>query len=211
MKKLKELKVFKIIQSSSLLRSILGLTLIGLAIVIIGLALLWIYMPDGATLSDTISGWGINLERLLQYGYPGLFVITLVAGTFIPAGSPILVGMAGMLGMEKIPTVICAGFGYTIGIHIDYFLAKALGKPFVIKRMGEDTYNEITDWWNKWGFILLVIFAIWPGSPLDLIALICGLFRFKLRYFIPIVLCNSFWSSYFFVYIGSSVASVFGW
>lgn len=211
MKMQKDFKVFKALKSSNLLRSIVILTLIGLAIVIIGLALLWMYMPDGATLSDTISGWGINFERLLQYGYPGLFVITLIAGTFIPIGSPIAIGMAGMLGMERIPTIICAGFGYTIGIHIDYFLARALGKPFVVKRMTEKTYNEITTWWNRWGFALLIIFAVWPGSPLDLIALICGLFKFKLRYFVPIVLCNSFWSSYFFVYIGSSVASVFGW
>jgi len=209
--RLKELKVFKVIQSSRLLKSILILTLIGLAIVVIGLTLLWIFMPEGTTIADSVSGLGINFEKLLEYGYPGLFLITLIAGTFIPAGSPIAIGMAGMLGMDRIPTVLCAGFGYTIGIHIDYFLARALGEPFVIKRMTEETYNEITKWWNKWGFVLLLIFVVWPGSPLDLIALICGLFRFRLRYFVPIVLCNSFWSSYFFVYIGSSVAAVFGW
>lgn len=211
MNRLKELKVFKVIQSSRLLKSILILTLIGLAIVVIGLTLLWIFMPEGTTIADSVSGLGINFEKLLEYGYPGLFLITLIAGTFIPAGSPIAIGMAGMLGMDRIPTVLCAGFGYTIGIHIDYFLARALGEPFVIKRMTEETYNEITKWWNKWGFVLLLIFVVWPGSPLDLIALICGLFRFRLRYFVPIVLCNSFWSSYFFVYIGSSVAAVFGW
>ncbi|RZN64549.1 MAG: hypothetical protein EF806_04200 [Candidatus Methanoliparum thermophilum] len=211
MKRFKELKIFKVMQSNKLLRSILILTLIGLVIVVIGLILLWVFMPEGATISDSISSLGIDFERLLQYGYPGLFLITLIAGTFIPMGSPIAIGMAGMLGMEKIPTVFCAGFGYTIGIHIDYFLAKLLGEPFVIKRVSEETYNEITNWWNKWGFALLIIFAIWPGSPLDLVALICGLFRFRLCYFTPIVLFNSFWGSYFFVYIGLSVASIFGW
>jgi len=151
-----------------------------------------------------------DVSNFLKYGYIGIFIITVFGGTFFPVGSPAVVAAAGLLGMPKIPVVIIASLGYTIGTCINYLLAYEFGIHYVKRKIGEETYKDLVVWWNKWGIILVVLFALVPIFPFNLLALLCGLFRFNILYFILINFGSNLLNSFIFVYIGSSAASWIG-
>ncbi len=162
-----------------------------------------IYIPTGIISSLDLSGF-------LDYGYIGLFVITFFGGTFFPAGSPAVVAAAGVIGMNKTTVAFVSAAGYTLGTMVNYAFAYWLGIHYVQKKIGKEVYKEIVGWWNKWGTILLIIFALIPILPFSYLALLCGLFRYNIVYFILINFGSNLLNSYLFVYLGSSAASWIG-
>ena len=170
---------------------------------VILLILAKLYLPSGLLTTIDVSGF-------LEYGYFGIFIITLLGGTFFPVGSPVVVATAGALGLPKMPVVIIASLGYTIGVCINYFLAYEFGTRYVQKRIGKEVYEDLSEWWNKRGLILVILFALFPILPFNLLALLCGIFRFNILYFIMINFGSNLLNSYIFVYLGSSAASWIG-
>jgi len=136
------------------------------------------------------------------YGYFGLFLITFLGGTVIPLGSPVAVATAALLGMSKFLIILISSFGYTLGTLVNYYLAHKFGISYIKKKISEDVYEEIVNWWNRWGILLVILFALFPILPFELIALLCGLFRFNLPLFIVINFGSNLINSYVFVYIG---------
>ncbi len=162
-----------------------------------------IYLPAGLISSIDLSGF-------MNYGYWGLFIITFLGGTFFPAGSPAMVAAAGVIGMDKTIVALVAATGYTLGTMVNYAFAYWLGIHYVRKKIGKEVYEEIVGWWNEWGTILLITFALIPILPFNYLALLCGLFRYNILYFILINFGSNLLNSYIFVYLGSSAASWIG-
>jgi len=61
--------------------------------------------------------------------------MTIIAGTIIPIGSPVIVAAANTFGLPVIPLAVVATVGFTIGITINYYVAYFLGRPYVIKKV----------------------------------------------------------------------------
>lgn len=107
--------------------------------------------------------------------------------------------------MAKISLIIIAAVGYTIGVTINYFLAKILGRSYVEKKLSKKRYEIIVRWWNKWGILLLIAFAFLPILPFNILALLCGLFNVRLSYFLLINFAGDFFNSYLFVFLGKGI------
>lgn len=190
-------------ETKKLFKTTIIISFIFIIFCVVLLFLAKLYLPAGLLSS-------VDISNFLKYGYLGLFIITLLGGTFFPVGSPAIVATAGAIGMPKIPVVIIASVGYTIGICINYLLAYGFGIHYVQKKIGREVYEDLSDWWNKWGTILVISFALFPILPFNLLALLCGLFRFNILYFILINFGSNLLNSYIFVYIGSSAATWIG-
>ena len=121
---------------------------------------------------------------VLQGGLPGIFFITMLAGTLLPMGSPGLVVAAALFGLPKIPLIIVATTGFTIGLLINYVLAYYLGRPYVTKRLSAQRIEEIARTWNKWGWILYTIFGLIPVLPVEVLSFVYGLFKTRLDMFV---------------------------
>jgi len=119
-----------------------------------------------------------------NYGFMGIFLITVLAGTLIPMGSPALVVAAALLGLPKIPLILASTSGFTVGMMTNYALAYYLGRPFVMKRTAEGKFMEITRLWGKFGWILYAIFGLIPVLPVELLSLICGMVKARLGTFL---------------------------
>jgi len=119
-----------------------------------------------------------------NYGLVGIFLITILAGTLIPVGSPALVVASALLGLPKIPLILASTSGFTIGMMTNYALAYYLGRPFVMKRISEGRFMEITRLWNRYGWILYTIFGLIPVLPVELLSLVCGTVRARFRTFL---------------------------
>ncbi|MEM1991800.1 MAG: VTT domain-containing protein [Nitrososphaerota archaeon] len=143
---------------------------------------------------------------VMKYGLAGIFIVTILAGTIVPVGSPALVVAAASFGVHPVPLTIVATTGFTVGMIINYVLAYGLGRPFVIKKLGMERLEEISALWNRWGWIIYVLFGIIPVLPVEFLALFCGLIkaqfgRFIVLSFIPRLIVFAF-LSYFGTQLG---------
>ncbi|MEM2522438.1 MAG: VTT domain-containing protein [Candidatus Bathyarchaeia archaeon] len=118
-----------------------------------------------------------------EYGLLGIFLATILAGTIVPLGSPALVVTAASFGLHPVPLALTATAGFTIGMLTNYALACSLGRPYVMKKVGEERLEEISFLWRKWGWILYVIFGLTPVLPVELLSLFCGLLKVRLDVF----------------------------
>ncbi len=127
----------------------------------------------------------LNAKNLvIEYGLVGIFVVTILAGTIVPLGSPALVVAAASLGIHPMLLTIVATAGFTVGMTINYVLAYGLGRPFVVKKLGTERLEEISTLWGRWGWIIYVIFGIIPVLPVEFLALFCGLIKARFGHFL---------------------------
>jgi len=85
-----------------------------------------------ALLILTLASWlsGINPELLRRikaliqnYGYFGIFILTIIAGSIIPFGSPIIVASAAGFGLDILKLALISATGYTLGVLTSYIPA----------------------------------------------------------------------------------------
>ena len=124
----------------------------------------------------------------LNYGLVGIFLATVLAGTFIPLGSPALILAAALFGVNPVLLILVGSAGFTIGMMINYALAYRLGRPYVTRKLSAEKLHEIIHLWNRWGWIICTLFGLVPVLPVELLSFICGLLKTRL----PIFLILSF-------------------
>ncbi|MBS7615663.1 DedA family protein [Candidatus Bathyarchaeota archaeon] len=146
----------------------------------------------------------------IEYGVLGVFFATILAGTIVPLGSPALVVAAASLGIHPIPLVIAATVGFTIGMTINYYLACRMGRPYVMKKVGAEKLDEITSLWDRWGWILYVLFGVIPFLPVELLALICGLLKTRIEKFLALSFIPRLIVFTVLAYFGEAIGSWIG-
>ena len=119
-----------------------------------------------------------------EYGLVGIFFATVLAGTVVPLGSPALVVAAALLGVPKIPLVFVATTGFTLGMAVNYGLVYSLGRPYITKKMSATKLEELTRLWERWGWMIYVIFGLIPVLPVELLAFLCGLLKTRVDHFL---------------------------
>jgi membrane protein YqaA with SNARE-associated domain len=164
---------------ASWMRSSIKLALIA---TVAGLIIIWLlkaFNIAGTPLFSDIGNFFAN------YGLAGIFLATIAAGTLVPLGSPALVVAASPF-VNPILLILVATVGFTIGMAINYGLAYRFGRPYVQKRMSAEHLEEMTFVWNKWGWIIYVIFGLIPVLPVELLAFICGFLKTRIATFLAL-------------------------
>jgi membrane protein YqaA with SNARE-associated domain len=183
---------------ASWMRSSIKLAIIA---TIAGLILIWllkIFNIAGTPLfSDVGSFFAI-------YGLAGIFLVTVAAGTLLPLGSPAFVVAASPF-VNPVLLILVATIGFTIGMIINYGLAYRLGRPYIQKRVSAEHLEEITCVWNKWGWVIYLIFGLVPVLPVELLAFICGFLKANLTVFITLSFVPRFIVFTILVYFGQYV------
>jgi membrane protein YqaA with SNARE-associated domain len=145
-----------------------------------------------------------------NYGIAGIFLVTIIAGTFVPLGSPALVVAAAIFGVDPILLILVASTGFTIGMTINYALAYRLGRPYVSKKLSSEQLEEITRTWNKWGWIIYTIFGLIPVLPVELLSFICGLLKTHIGIFLALSFVPRLIVFAILVYFGQNVGAWLG-
>jgi len=148
-----------------------------------------------ALVSVLVATWlsGNNPELLAQaeslirqYGFFGVFFSTIIAGSVIPFGSPLIVAYAAAFGLNVFALALTAATGYTLGVLTSYIPAWLFGEEYVKKKMGEKNFQVYVETWNKYGYKLCAVLSFIPGFPVDLLAFVCGCFRTRVKWFLPL-------------------------
>jgi membrane protein YqaA with SNARE-associated domain len=188
---------------ASWMRSSIKLALIAM---VAGLIILWILKLFNVAETPLFSDVGAFFET---YGLAGIFLVTIVAGTIVPLGSPALVVAASPF-VNPVLLILVATAGFTIGMLINYGLAYRLGRPYLQKRVSAEHLEEITFVWNKWGWLLYTIFGLIPVFPVELLAFICGFLKTSLTVFLALSFIPRFITFALLVYFGQYMGAWLG-
>jgi membrane protein DedA with SNARE-associated domain len=159
-----------------------------------------------------IENWLRNFA--IQYGYLGVFLISLLGATsiFVPIPYTVVIFILGSLQtFDPFFIAVAAGAGAAIGEFSGYLLG--VGGRKVIGDKYKKKMDFITKLFKKYGPIAIFIFALTP-LPDDLLFIPLGVMRYSLlRAFVPAIL-GKFFSNLIIAYSGrlslEIVKSLFG-
>ena len=125
----------------------------------------------------------LDLEKLLLYGYLGVFLGNLIncAMILIPLPGEIINIAAGAT-LNPLWVGIIASIGATIG-ELTSYAAGYLGRKIILGEYSE-RYKKAEVWLNRYGSLAVFLFALVPILIFDLLGLAAGAFRFPLWKFI---------------------------
>lgn len=144
-------------------------------------------------------------ERFAVYGYPGIFLISLLANATIllPApGVAIVFAMGGVF--EPALVALSAALGATVG-EISAYAAGFSGQA-VIERAA--IYDRIVPWMRRFGGVTTLVLAAIPNPFFDLAGIAAGVLRMPFIPFLIWCLLGKSIKMLLFAYTG---ASSIGW
>ena len=152
----------------------------------------------------------------LQYGYLGIFLISLIGAMsiFVPIPYPVVIfilgGVKDTLGnwvFDPFLIALAAGLGSAIGEFSGYLLG--MGGRKVISDKYKKKMDFITKLFKKYGSVAIFVFALTP-LPDDLLFIPLGVMRYSLlRAFVPALL-GKFFSNLIIAYSGRLSLQIIG-
>jgi len=132
-------------------------------------------------LSVAILLWGNQIERLPVYGYPAIFLVSLIGNLSVifPAPSYIVV-FAASSTLDPVAVGVIAGLGATLG-ELTGYVAGASGKGVIENR---PIYRRIRDAIEKWGVWIIFLLGVIPNFFFDIGGMVAGATRMPVWRFI---------------------------
>jgi membrane protein YqaA with SNARE-associated domain len=138
----------------------------------------------------------------IQYGYLGVFLISLLGATsiFVPIPYTVVIFiLGGLQTFDPFFIAVAAGAGAAIGEFSGYLLG--VGGRKVIGDKYKKKMDFLTKLFKKYGSIAIFVFALTP-LPDDLLFIPLGIMRYSLlRAFVPAVI-GKFFSNLIIAYSG---------
>jgi membrane protein YqaA with SNARE-associated domain len=143
------------------------------------LRLLALLLVIAATVAGVL--WRHRLGRFVSYGYPGIFLISLVgnATVIFPAPSLALVFALGGV-LDPILVGLAAGLGETLG-ELTGYLAGYSGQTVIENR---EIYDRLHGWMRQYGLATIFFLSVFPSPFFDLAGIAAGALRFPIGYFL---------------------------
>ena len=125
----------------------------------------------------------LDWEKLLPYGYLGVFAVNLVnaATILLPLPGEAINFAAGAM-LNPLSVGLIASVGATIG-ELTAYAAGYWGRKVVLGEYSE-RYRRAEVWLNRRGALAIFVSALVPALVFDLLALAAGSFRFPLWKFV---------------------------
>lgn len=138
--------------------------------------------------------------RFTQYGYPGIFLISLLANATVLLPAP---GVAVVFAMGSVfpPyfVALAAAAGATLGETSAY--AAGFGGQVLIERTA--AYARILPWMHRYGPMTTLLLAAIPNPFFDLAGMAAGALRMRLPAFLFWCLLGKTLKMLFFAYTGA--------
>ena len=124
-----------------------------------------------------------ELERFAEYGYSGVFLVTLVSSMSIVLPLPgTVVVLAAADVWNPLLVALVASIGGTLGEISAYLLG--YGGRAIIAREQAERYQAAEGWMKRRGGFAIFLFALIPFLIFDFIGIAAGVFRYPLKKFI---------------------------
>ena len=123
-----------------------------------------------------------RVEEFQQWGYPGIFLIALLANAtvLLPAPGVAVIYAMGAIFSNPFGVGLAAGLGGTIG-ELSGYLAGFSGQA-IVERM--DVYNRVKPWVDKYGGWAILVLSAIPNPFFDIAGIAAGISKMPLQTFI---------------------------
>lgn len=127
-----------------------------------------------AAISAAIIIWGDEVENLPIYGYPAVFLLSLIgnASLILPAPSYVIVFAAGS-ALDPLLVGIVAGLGASLG-ELTGYLAGVSGKSVVENR---PLFSRVRNAMEKSGVLVIFLLGVIPNPFFDIGGILAGVTR----------------------------------
>lgn len=118
---------------------------------------------------QTLINW--LLATILKLGYPGIFLLMAMESSVIPLPSELVMPPAGYWAAEGkmniVVAIICGAAGSLVGAYANYFAARYLGRPLILKYgkyvwITEEKFAKVETFFHKHGEISTFIGRLLP-------------------------------------------------
>ena len=111
------------------------------------------------------------LATILKLGYPGIFLLMAMESSVIPIPSEFVMPPAGYWAaegkMNLLAAILCGTAGSVVGAYVNYFAARYLGRPLLLKYgryvwITEEKFAKVETFFHKHGEISTFIGRLLP-------------------------------------------------
>ncbi len=141
-----------------------------------------------------------RVEDFAAYGYPGIFIIALMANAtvFLPAPGVAVVFAMGSI-FNPLGVALAAGTGGAIG-ELSGYLAGFSGQAIVERTQ---TYEKIYPWINRYGGWTILVLSAIPNPFFDIAGIAAGIARMPFWKFLLFCLAGQVIKMAIFAYAGA--------
>jgi membrane protein YqaA with SNARE-associated domain len=134
-------------------------------------------------LSVLIVLYGNRLAALGAYGYPGLFLLNLLASSTLILPAPgLALALAAGATMNPYLVGLAVGTGSAVG-ELTGYIAGASGRGMV---EGDPNYPRVSRWMAKKGLLVLFVLSIVPNPIFDVAGIVAGAMRIPVWKFLAV-------------------------
>jgi membrane protein YqaA with SNARE-associated domain len=147
-----------------------------------------------------------EVKHLGIYGYPGIFIISIIANATIIIPIPgILITTAMGAVFNPLGVALAAGAGSAIG-ELTGYLAGFGGQVIIEKK---DWYERVMKWMKKYGDVTIFTLSLIPNPLFDLAGMAAGTLKLPVWRFLLACFLGKFLKMLIFAYFGARVMNLF--
>lgn len=147
-----------------------------------------------------------EIQALKGYGYPGIFLFSILANAtiFVPVPGVMFTSAMGAV-FNPLFVSIAAGAGAALG-ELSGYLAGFSGQAVV---EGSERYQRVVRWMEKYGDITILVLAFIPNPLFDLAGIIAGILKMPIWKFLIYCAIGKILKMIIFAYAGNWVMMTF--
>lgn len=147
-----------------------------------------------------------EIQALKAYGYPGIFLFSILANAtiFVPVPGVIFTSAMGAV-FNPLFVSIAAGTGAALG-ELSGYLAGFSGQAVV---EGSERYQRVVRWMEKYGGITILVLAFVPNPLFDLAGIVAGILKMPIWKFLIYCIIGKILKMMIFAYAGDWAMSIF--
>lgn len=147
-----------------------------------------------------------EIQALKAYGYPGIFLFSILANAtiFVPVPGVIFTSAMGAV-FNPLFVSIAAGTGAALG-ELSGYLAGFSGQAVV---EGSERYQRVVRWMEKYGGITILVLAFVPNPLFDLAGIVAGILKMPIWKFLIYCIIGKILKMMIFAYAGDWAISTF--
>tara|TARA_B100001029_G_scaffold116867_1_gene96872 strand:+ start:3617 stop:4309 length:693 start_codon:yes stop_codon:yes gene_type:complete len=169
------------------------------------------YMGN-TSLENSIIEWITKVLETIDYF--GVFILMILDPTALPIPAEIILPLAGWILVDNFGEVLLlsliATIASTIGCLIEFYLARALGRKFIIKYgkyifITEEDLKKQEKILIKNQFYFIFLTRLIPLIPKSITSIIAGIYNLNIYKFITFTFIATFPTLFTYIYIGNNL------
>jgi membrane protein YqaA with SNARE-associated domain len=131
---------------------------------------------------------------LIKFGAWGLCALAIVDSSSLPMPiDAIVIGYVASNHSKFVIYAFMAAFGSAIGSLVPYYVGRAGGELFLLKRVNRERYEKLRDRFEKQEFLAIMIPAMMPPPmPVKLFEFAAGVFEMRPIWFFSAIFVGKF-------------------